>query len=98
MKKTLLLVAVALGAMTVNAQTESWYVNNNDGTLKAEYVANSDPSAMSVVSFSTDNVEGTHTSGPIAGYVDGETIPLEPKVDNSWGGIQKKALRGSHYR
>lgn len=92
MKKTLLLVAAVLGGMTANAQTESWYVNNSDGTLKAEYVANSDPAAMSVVNFSTTNVAGTHTSGPIAGYIDGETTPLEPNVDNSWGSIQKKAL------
>ncbi|WP_298453551.1 hypothetical protein [uncultured Prevotella sp.] len=92
MKKIFTLAAVAVAAISANAQTESWYVNNSDGTLKAEYVANSDPNAMSVVTFSTENVEGTHTSGPIAGYVDGETTPLEAKVDNSWGGIQKKAL------
>lgn len=94
MKKTLLLVAVALGAMSVNAQ-ESWYVNNEDGALKADYKANEDANAMSVVTFSTTNVEGTHTSGPISGYNDG---PLEsdgtliPKVDNTWGNIQKKDL------
>ena len=60
MKKIFTLVAVALSAMTVNAQ-ESWVVYNEDGTLKADYVANSDATAMSVVSFSTANVEGTHT-------------------------------------
>ena len=91
MKKIFTLVAVALSAMTVNAQ-ESWVVYNQDGTLKADYVANSDATAMSVVSFSTANVEGTHTSGPIAGYIDGSTTPLEPKYDNSWGNLSKKDL------
>lgn len=91
MKKFFTLISVALCAMSVNAQ-EVWTVNNADGTLKAEYVPNSDASAMSVVKFSTTNVEGTHTSGPIAGYTDAETTPLEPKVDNSWGNISKKDL------
>lgn len=59
MKKFFTLVSIALGTMSVNAQ-EVWTVNNEDGTLKAEYVANSDASAMSVVKFSTTNVEGTH--------------------------------------
>lgn len=91
MKKFFTLVSIALCAMSVNAQ-EVWTVNNEDGTLKAEYVANSDASAMSVVKFSTTNVEGTHTSGPVAGYTDAETTPLEPKMDNSWGKISKKDL------
>lgn len=91
MKKFFTLVSIALCAMSVNAQ-EVWTVNNEDGTLKAEYVANSDASAMSVVKFSTTNVEGTHTSGPVAGYTDAETTPLEPKMDNSWGNISKKDL------
>ena len=91
MKKIFTLVSIAFCAMSVNAQ-EVWTVNNEDGTLKAEYVPNSDASAMSVVKFSTTNVEGTHTSGPIAGYTDAETTPLEPKVDNSWGNISKKDL------
>ena len=92
MKKIFTLVAVALSAISANAQTESWNVNNTDGTLKADYVANKDANAMSVVSFSTTNVTGTHTSGPIAGYIDGPTTPLKPNVDNTWGGISKKAL------
>ncbi|MDD7691954.1 MAG: hypothetical protein PT953_04630, partial [Prevotella sp.] len=92
MKKIFTLVAVALSAISANAQTESWNVNNADGTLKTDYVANTDPNAMSVVSFSTTNVTGTHTSGPIAGYIDGPTTPLEPNVDNSWSGIKKQAL------
>ena len=92
MKKIFTLVAVALSAISANAQTESWNVNNADGTLKADYVANEDASKMSVVSFSTTNVTGTHTSGPIAGYKDGPTKPLEPEVNNTWGGISKKAL------
>ena len=92
MKKIFTLVVVALSAISANAQTESWNVNNADGTLKTDYVANTDPNAMSVVSFSTTNVTGTHTSGPIAGYKDGPTTPLEPKVDNSWGNINKKPL------
>jgi len=92
MKKLFTLVAVALVAMSASAQEEKWVVYNEDGTLKADYVANTDASAMSVVSFSTDNVTGTHTSGPIAGYTDGTTTPLEAKVDNSWGGIKSQAL------
>ncbi|WP_288905968.1 hypothetical protein [Xylanibacter caecicola] len=91
MKKFFTLAAVACMAMSVNAQ-DVWTVNTPEGTLKAEYVPNSDASAMSVVSFSTTNVEGTHTSGPVAGYIDAETTPLEPKVDNTWGGMQTKAL------
>ena len=92
MKKIFILVVVALSAISANAQTESWNVNNADGTLKADYVANENASKMSVVSFSTANVTGTHTSGPIAGYIDGPTTPLKPNVDNTWGGISKKAL------
>ena len=92
MKKIFTLVAVALSAISANAQTESWNVNNTDGTLKADYVANKDANAMSVVSFSTTNVTGTHTSGPIAGYIDGPTTPLKPNVDNTWGGISNKVL------
>ena len=92
MKKIFTLVVVALSAISANAQTESWNVNNADGTLKADYKANTDASKMSVVSFSTTNVTGTHTSGPIAGYIDGPTTPLKPNVDNTWGGISKKAL------
>ena len=99
MKNFFTLISMALVAMSVNAQneaqTESWYVNNADGTLKAEYVANADANAMSVVKFSTTNVEGTHTSGPVAGYNDG---PLEAdgkltaKVNNTWSGIKSQAL------
>lgn len=92
MKKLFTLAAVALIAMSASAQEENWVVYNEDGTLKADYVANADANAMSVVSFSTANVTGTHTSGPIAGYEDGTTTPLTPKVDNSWGGIKSQAL------
>ena len=46
MKKIFTLVVVALSAISANAQTESWNVNNTDGTLKAEYVANKDATAM----------------------------------------------------
>ena len=91
MKKFFTLAAVACMAMSVNAQ-EVWTVNTPEGTLKAEYVPNADASAMSVVNFSTNNVTGTHTSGPIAGYTDAETTPLEPKVDNTWGNMNKKDL------
>lgn len=92
MKKIFTLVTIALiGGGSISAQ-ESWYVNNPDGTLKSEYVPNSDAAAMSVVSFSTTNVEGTHTSGPVAGYIDGETTPLQANVDNTWGNIQTKPL------
>lgn len=92
MKKIFTLAAVVCMAWSANAQTEAWSVANEDGTLKAEYVANPDASAMSVVSFETASVKGTHTSGPIAGYIDAETTPLEPNVDNSWGALQTKAL------
>ena len=91
MRKIFTLISVAFFAMGAQAQ-ESWYVNNDDGTLKADYVANEDPSAMSVVEFKTTNVTGTHTSGPVAGYKDAPTTPLEPNVDNTWGGIQTKPL------
>lgn len=91
MKKFFTLAAVACMAMSVNAQ-EVWTVNTPEGTLKSEYVPNADAAAMSVVSFSTTNVEGTHTSGPVAGYTDAETTPLEPKVDNTWGNMNKKDL------
>ena len=92
MKKIFTLVAVASMAWCANAQTQTWSVANADGTLKDIYVANEDPSKASVVEFSTANVTGTHVSGPIAGYTDAETTPLEPKVDNGWGGLQTKAL------
>ena len=36
MKKIFTLVAVALSAISANAQTESWNVNNTDGTLKTD--------------------------------------------------------------
>lgn len=91
MKKIFTLVSIAFCAMSVYAQ-EVWTVNKTDGTLKADYVPNSDASDMSVVKFSTTSVEGTHTSGPVAGYTDAEATPLEPKVDNSWGNISKKDL------
>ena len=94
MKKFFTLISMALVAMGINAQTESWYVNNEDGTLKADYVADEDASKMSVVKFSTTNVEGTHTSGPVAGYNDGalENGKLSQKVDNTWNRIESKAL------
>ena len=92
MKKIFTLVAVASMAWCANAQTQTWSVANADGTLKDVYVANEDPSKASVVEFSTANVTGTHVSGPIAGYTDAETTPLEPIVDNGWGGLQTKAL------
>lgn len=99
MKKIFTLVSIAFCAMSVNAQTESWAVTEiveGETVLKADYVANADPSAMSVVSFSTANVEGTHTSGPIAGYndVEGNVRPdeLEPKYDNGWSGLKKNKL------
>lgn len=92
MKKIFTLISVALAATSSFAQTESWSVANEDGTLKTDYVANSDANAMSVVEFSTAHVKGTHTSGPVAGYIDAETTPLEAKVDNSWGNLQKKDL------
>ena len=47
---------------------------------------------MSVVEFSSTNVKGTHVSGPVAGYVDGNKLPLETTYDNSWNNISKKDL------
>ncbi len=92
MKKIFTLAAVALCATGINAQ-ESWTVNDGEA-LKADYVANADANAMSVVNFSTDNVTGTHTSGPVAGYADGELVDgkLDAKYDNTWGGLQTKKL------
>ena len=92
MKKIFTLVAVALCATSINAQ-EAWTVNDGEA-LKADYTPNADPNAMSVVSFSTENVTGTHTSGPVAGYIDGELVDgkLDAKVDNTWGGLQTKKL------
>lgn len=90
MKKIFTFAAMACLAMSVNAQ-ETWTVNDGEA-LKSVYVPNADATAMSVVSFSTTNVEGTHTSGPVAGYIDAETTPLEPKVDNTWGNMSTKAL------
>lgn len=102
MKRTFTFISMALAFMAGYAQSsttgsndEEWAVVEKDGTLKSIYVANSDANAMSVVKFSTTNVEGTHTSGPVAGYTDAPLNAdkkLEPKVDNTWGGVQKKAL------
>ena len=39
MKKIFTLVALACSVISANAQ-ESWIINNEDGTLKADYVAN----------------------------------------------------------
>lgn len=92
MKKFFTLAAVLGMAIAANAETvESWSIHEG-GVLRPEYVANPDPAAMSVVAFSTANVEGTHTSGPIAGYTDAPTIPLEPKVDNTWKAISSVNL------
>lgn len=102
MKRTFTFISMALAFMAGYAQSsttgsndEEWAVVEKDGTLKSIYVANSEANAMSVVKFSTTNVEGTHTSGPVAGYTDAPLNAdkkLEPKVDNTWGGVQKKAL------
>lgn len=93
MKKLFTLAAVALVAMSANAQ-ETWTVYDETGALKSDYVANSDANAMSVVSFSTENVTGTHTSGPISGYEDGPLVDgkLTEKVNNTWGGIKSQDL------
>lgn len=96
MKKIFTLAAMVCMAWSVNAQTETWSVATKDAEgnpiLKSDYVANPDPNKASVVEFKTTNVTGTHVSGPVAGYVDGDKTPLEPKVDNSWGNLQTKAL------
>lgn len=107
MKRTFTLLSLCLTLMGGYAQTdgvnvpeldiddyEHWFVNTDDGKLKSDYVANSDANAMSVVTFSTTNVTGTHTSGPVAGYNDGELVDgkLSPKVDNTWDGIKAQAL------
>lgn len=95
MKKIFTLAAVACMAWSVNAQTEVWSVVNEDGTLKADYVANPDPDKASVVNFTTTNVTGTHVSGPVASYIDAEELTdgrLLPNIDNTWGSLQTKAL------
>ncbi len=104
MKKIFTLVSIALCAMSANAQTESWTVTEvveGETVLKADYVPNADASAMSVVSFSTANVEGTHTSGPVSGYKDinlgdGEQLPedgkLEAIYDNGWNDLKRQKL------
>ena len=92
MKKIFTLVSVALCALSANAQ-EVWTVNEGE-TLKADYVANAEANAMSVVKFETANVTGTHTSGPISGYNDGALVDgkLEAKYDNTWGELKAQAL------
>lgn len=92
MKKIFTLAAVLCAAISANAQTESWSVATETGELKPEYVANPDTQKASVVEFKTANVEGKHVSGPVAGYIDAETKPLEPRYDNSWGNLSKKDL------
>ena len=102
MKRTFTFISMALAFMAGYAQSsttgsndEEWAVVNEDGTLKSIYVANSDASAMSVVNFSTTNVTGTHTSGPVAGYTDAPLNAdnkLEPNVDNTWQGLKKQDL------
>lgn len=76
MKKIFTLVSIAFCAMSAQAQ-DSFTVNEE---------------GMRIVSFSTANVEGTHVSGPVAGYKDATTLPLERDIDNKWGTIQEKAL------
>ncbi len=88
MKKIFTLAAVALTAICANAQ-ETWSIIGADSLLRAEYVPNADATKASVVEFATENVAGTHVSGPVAGYVDGEVTPLEPKVDNTWQGLKR---------
>ena len=92
MKKIFTLVSVALCALSANAQ-EVWTVNEGE-TLKADYVANAEANAMSVVKFETANVTGTHTSGPISGYNDGALVDgkLEAQYDNTWGELKAQAL------
>ncbi len=101
MKRTFTFISMALAFMAGYAQSsttqsndEEWAVVEQDGTLKADYKANDDPNSMSVVNFSTTNVTGTHTSGPVAGYIDGELVDgkLTPKVDNTWGAAKGQAL------
>lgn len=94
MKKIYTLAALAFCAMNTNAQ-EKWTIHETkDGeeVLKAEYTPNADADAMSIVTFATENVTGTHTSGPIAGYNDGPVFPLEAKTDNSWKNMTVKNL------
>lgn len=92
MKKIFTLAAVLCAAISANAQTETWSVVNEDGTLKSEYVANPDPNQASVVNFATTNVSGTHVSGPVANFKDGETTPLEAQYDNTWSGVKKQDM------
>ncbi|MCD8290926.1 MAG: hypothetical protein LUC91_05430 [Prevotella sp.] len=91
MKKLFTLVAVALMAVGANAQ-ESWSVVDENGTLNAIYDEVFDASEMAVVSFSTANVTGTQTSGPVSGYTDGSDLPLQPTYDNGWQGLKTQDL------
>ena len=60
MKKIFTLVALACSVISANAQ-ESWIINNEDGTLKADDVANEDATGRAVVKFRPANVQGKHT-------------------------------------
>lgn len=99
MKKIFTLISIALCAMSANAQTESWAVYEVSGeetVLKADYVANDDASAMTVVKFSTANVECTHTSGPVEEYDNADQLnsegKLDPKYGNDWSSLKRNKL------
>lgn len=84
------LAAVALVANAQTAKTESWHVDATN--YDALYVQNPDASQASVVTQETANVTMKQVSGPVAGYVDGTTVPLETTYDNGWGGLKTKDL------
>ena len=84
MKKIFTLCA-AFAAVTANAQKEVYVPwEGETHTLKAEWVANTDNTQPSTVSFGTDHIKAVAVSGPISKYNDGQTLPLTPKYDNAW--------------
>ena len=91
MKKIFTFIIAALCTLGVYAQ-ESWSVADESGALQSAYSTLGDDGEASIVEFSTDNVTGTHVSGPVSGYTDSDVLPLEATYDNSWGSLQTKAL------
>lgn len=88
MKKTLLSFAVIAAAVCANAAPESFTCVEEDGSPKAIYSATVDAFEKNVVDISTTGISAQQVSGPIAGYIDGPELPLEPLYDNTFGSTQ----------